>query len=61
MVQLVQAAAHYVFAHAFVDAMRPTILLPISIVLLAALSTAFVRTRRPAASEAADVETKAVA
>jgi EmrB/QacA subfamily drug resistance transporter len=37
--------AHEVFTHAFVDAMRPTLLLPIALVLLAAATTFAVRSR----------------
>jgi EmrB/QacA subfamily drug resistance transporter len=36
--------AHFLFTHAFVDAMRPTLLLPIALIVLAALGTAFART-----------------
>jgi EmrB/QacA subfamily drug resistance transporter len=39
----VQAIAHYVFTHAFVDAMHPTLLLPIAILVLAAVASVFVR------------------
>jgi len=47
----VDAIAHYVFAHGFVDAMHPTLLLPIAILLVAALASAFVRgPQRPALS-----------
>jgi EmrB/QacA subfamily drug resistance transporter len=43
-----QAAAlgHWVFAHAFVDAMHPTLVLPIAVLLAAAIATSLVRTRR---------------
>ncbi|HSS61696.1 MAG TPA: DHA2 family efflux MFS transporter permease subunit [Candidatus Limnocylindrales bacterium] len=44
----VQALAHTVFTHAFVDAMHPTLLLPIAVLIIAALTTTFVRTRRMA-------------
>src|SRR5690348_4126487 len=45
----VEAVAHYVFTHAFVDAMHPTLLLPIAILVVAAFASAFVRgPRRPA-------------
>jgi hypothetical protein len=40
-----QLLAHQVFTHAFVDAMRPTLLLPIGVVLLAAISCLAVRNR----------------
>lgn len=42
----VVAIAHEVFTHAFVDAMHPTLLLPIAILVLAALAAVFVRGRR---------------
>ena len=45
----VQEIAHYVFTHAFVDAMHPTLILPIAVLVLAAASTAFVRSRRAGA------------
>ncbi|HEV2218143.1 MAG TPA: DHA2 family efflux MFS transporter permease subunit [Candidatus Dormibacteraeota bacterium] len=45
-----QQIAHFVFTNAFVDAMRPTMLLPIALVVIAAAATAFARaaSRRPA-------------
>jgi hypothetical protein len=46
----VQALAHTVFAQVFVDAMRPTLAVPIAVVVLAALSCLAVRPgARPAA------------
>ena len=45
----VEAIAHYVFTHAFVDAMHPTLLLPIAILVVAALAAVFVRGPRQAA------------
>jgi MFS family permease len=45
----VQEIAHYVFTHAFVDAMHPTLILPIAVLVLAAASTVFVRSRRAGA------------
>ncbi len=39
----VQAIAHYVFTHAFVDAMHPTLVLPIVILVVAALTAGFIR------------------
>jgi hypothetical protein len=54
----VQAIAHYVFTHAFVDAMRPTLILPMVIIAIAAAGTFFVRADKPAA-EAQRVEEKA--
>jgi EmrB/QacA subfamily drug resistance transporter len=48
VVQLLQDAAHYVFTHAFVDAMRPTLILPLAIIVLAAACTFFVRADKPA-------------
>lgn len=44
-----QRLAHEVFTHAFVSAMRPTLLLPIAIVLVAAISCFAVRNRGLAA------------
>jgi EmrB/QacA subfamily drug resistance transporter len=41
----VAALAHEVFTHAFVDAMHPTMVLPIAGLILAALTTTLVRTR----------------
>jgi MFS family permease len=43
VVELVQRLAHDVFVNAFVTAMRPTLLLPIAVVLLAAVSCLAVR------------------
>jgi EmrB/QacA subfamily drug resistance transporter len=39
----VAAIAHYVFTHAFVDAMHPTLLLPIVVLVVAAVAAVFVR------------------
>jgi hypothetical protein len=44
----VQEVAHYVFTHAFVDAMHPTLVLPIVVLVLAAVAASFVRGRRRA-------------
>jgi EmrB/QacA subfamily drug resistance transporter len=44
----VQAIAHYVFTHAFVDAMHPTLVLPIVVLVLAAMATIFVRASKRA-------------
>jgi EmrB/QacA subfamily drug resistance transporter len=44
----VQAIAHYVFTHAFVDAMHPTLILPMAVLVLAAIASAFVRGPRGA-------------
>jgi hypothetical protein len=44
----VQSIAHYVFTHAFVDAMHPTMVLPIVVLLLAAAAAAFVRSHQAA-------------
>ena len=38
-----QEIAHFVFTNAFVDAMRPTLLLPIALLVVAALATGFAR------------------
>ena len=43
VVQMLQEAPHYVFTHAFVDAMRPTLILPMVIIVLPAVGTFFVR------------------
>ncbi|MFI5282238.1 MAG: DHA2 family efflux MFS transporter permease subunit [Candidatus Dormibacterales bacterium] len=48
----VQAIAHSVFTKAFVDAMHPTMVLPIAVLVLAAIAAAFVRPHRTAAAEA---------
>ncbi|HKV86899.1 MAG TPA: DHA2 family efflux MFS transporter permease subunit [Candidatus Dormibacteraeota bacterium] len=45
----VEAIAHYVFTHAFVDAMHPTLVLPIVVLALAAFAAAFARAPRPLA------------
>lgn len=42
----VQAIAHWVFTHAFVDAMHPTLVLPIAALVLAAFATVFVRSHK---------------
>ena len=42
----VQAIAHYVFTHAFVDAMHPTLALPIVILVAAASAAAFARAHK---------------
>ena len=57
----VQAIAHYVFTHAFVDAMHPTLVLPITVLVLAAAASLFVRADRTAATEAVREEQSAVA
>ncbi len=51
-----QAIAHYVFTHAFVDAMHPTLLLPIAILVLAAFTTVFVKAPSPVAVPAREEE-----
>ena len=61
VVQSLQDAAHLVFTHAFVDAMRPTLILPISLLIVAALATLLVRPHRPAAAEDRAEETAVVA
>src|SRR5262249_20663346 len=43
-----KAIAHVVFTHAFVDAMHPTLVLPIAVLVGAALAAAFVRGAKPA-------------
>ena len=44
----VEAIAHWVFTHAFVDAMHPTLVLPIAVLVLAAITTTFVRSHKAA-------------
>ena len=44
----VEAIAHFVFTHAFVDAMHPTMVLPIAVLVLAGAAAVFVRGPRPA-------------
>ena len=61
MVESLNEAAHYVFTHAFVDAMRPTLILPISLLVLAALTTTFVRAFRPVTEAEADAAEEAAA
>jgi hypothetical protein len=41
-----QTIAHYVFTHAFVDAMHPMLVLPIVVLVLAAMSAVFVHGRK---------------
>jgi hypothetical protein len=53
--------AHTVFTHAFVDAMRPTLILPITIVVVAALGCFAVRSAPPRSSEVAARPKEAVA
>jgi hypothetical protein len=45
----VQSIAHYVFTQAFVDAMHPTLVLPIAILVVAAFAAAFARAHKPSA------------
>jgi EmrB/QacA subfamily drug resistance transporter len=52
----VQAVAHYVFTHGFVDAMHPTLILPIAVLVAAALASVFVRGPRRAAIAALEEE-----
>jgi hypothetical protein len=49
--QLVQQLAHDVFTRAFVDAMRPSMALPIAVILLAALSCLALRAGGPVLPE----------
>jgi hypothetical protein len=51
VVAYVEQLAHQVFSHAFVAAMRPAMVLPITIVFLAALLTFGVRNQRVARVE----------
>src|ERR1700687_526008 len=61
VVQLLQEAAHFVFTHAFVDAMRPTLIVPMVIVVIAAVGTFCLRADKPAAESAPAEEKAAVA
>ena len=61
LVQMLQDAAHFVFTHAFVDAMRPTLVLPMVIIAIAAAGTFFVRADKPAAEAPRAEEHAAVA
>jgi EmrB/QacA subfamily drug resistance transporter len=61
VVQLMQEAAHFVFTHAFVDAMRPTMIVPMVVVVVAAAGAYFVRADRPAAQIEPAEEKAAVA
>jgi hypothetical protein len=51
--QQIEVAAQAVFTHAFVDAMRPTLVLPIAVVVLAAVAGLAVRRSAVAATEQA--------
>ncbi len=48
----VQVVAHYVFTHAFVDAMHPTLVPPIAVLVVAAAGCVFVRSPKQATVEA---------
>jgi EmrB/QacA subfamily drug resistance transporter len=48
VVHQLQQAAFAVFQHAYVDAMRPTMVLPVGVVALAAATCLLIRRRRPA-------------
>ena len=61
VVQMLQEAAHLVFTHAFVDAMRPTLILPMVIIAIAAVGTFFVRADKPAVAVHSAEEKAAVA
>ena len=61
VVHVLQEAAHYVFTHAFVDAMRPTLILPMVIIAIAAAGVFFVRADKPAAETQPAEEKAAVA
>jgi EmrB/QacA subfamily drug resistance transporter len=56
VVQQIQQLAHTTFALAFVDAMRPALVLPIAVLAAAALVTLTARGRRATAEPAADRE-----
>ena len=53
--------AHAVFANAFVDAARPTLLIPIGVLLAAALATVAVRSGKPATVAAEEEEEEPIA
>jgi hypothetical protein len=53
----VQAIAHWVFTHAFVDAMHPTLVLPIVVLVLAAVCAIFVRGRAAALAAVPEEQT----
>ena len=57
----VQALAHYVFTHAFVDAMHPTMVLPIVVLVLAAFGASFARAHKPVAATTREEQEAAVA
>jgi EmrB/QacA subfamily drug resistance transporter len=57
----VQALAHYVFTHAFVDAMHPTMVLPIVVLVVAAFAASFARAHKPVASAIRENQEAAVA
>jgi EmrB/QacA subfamily drug resistance transporter len=48
----IAALAHDVFAHAFLDAMRPTLLVPVAVILVGAVSCVAIKRRRPQAAPA---------
>ena len=50
----IQQAAQQAFAGAFTEAMRPTMLMPIAVILLAAVGVLFVRSTPPVTENAAD-------
>jgi EmrB/QacA subfamily drug resistance transporter len=49
LLQQIEAAGHYVFAHGFVDAMRWTLVMPVAALLLAAATCLALRQGKPAA------------
>ncbi len=51
-----QAIAHHVFTHAFVNAMHPTLIVPIAILVIAAAATSFVRAQRAADAAVSEPE-----
>jgi EmrB/QacA subfamily drug resistance transporter len=55
----IEAIARSVFTNAFVDAMHPTLVLPIAILVIAALAAAFVRRRPATQAEMAPIEQEA--
>lgn len=52
----VQAIAHHVFTYAFVDAMHPTLVLPIAVLVMAAFAASLARVRKPVAAVEPEAE-----
>jgi len=60
VVQQLQALAHTTFTHAFVDAMRPTLVLPILVIAAAALIASTARGRARSQPQPAEDEPEAL-